>query len=150
MRAPRQAASPTSSWLVKAAAGSFWTLQARVRVGDVLSIVVGGEHVGVDVVDVADDAGAVSVTVEWADGGVAIEGERLVLWPPPPDYSRRFLGWLSGRMKEKHWALGDRHDETPVALGTPTGDPLAAVEAMHKRWSLSASWRRLHGVARTR
>ena len=54
------------------------------------------------------------------------------LWPPPPDFGRQFLGWLSGRIREKHWAFGDEHDTVAVSDPGQGDDPLAAIEALHK------------------
>ena len=109
---------------------------ARARVGDAMAFMGPNGPLGLDVVDVSDDGGAVSVSVEWSGGGFPrVAGDEAVLWPPPPDYSRRFLGWLSGRIKEKHWALGDHDGGSPSAqTSTATGpDPLAAVEALRMR-----------------
>ena len=76
-RAPSSASAPTPQSGFAAIAVNE---RVRARVGDARPVLAGEVHVGVDVADVADDAGAVSVTVEWSDEGLPPEERaRLVL-----------------------------------------------------------------------
>jgi len=70
-RAPRRAASPTRSWLVKALAGSFWTLQGEFVAAELFVALVVGRGAPVAGVRVHHQGGA---------GGPQRQGE--VLWRP--------------------------------------------------------------------
>lgn len=107
----------------------------RARVGDAMNITIASGQIAVEVVDVSDSGGAVSVTVEWSGNRILLDsGSEMTLWPSPPDYGRRFVGWLRGRIKDPHWALGDKNE--PITRQSPqtndNRDPLAAVMALRK------------------
>lgn len=111
---------------------------ARARVGDSLAVMDFDAPALVEVVDVTDDGGAIGVSVEWKGGQAPLSaitlvvGDETVLWPPPPDFGRQFMGWLAGRIKNKHWAF-DGQDEGSMSRDPVTAaDPLAAVEALRK------------------
>lgn len=94
----------------------------RARVGDTLVVDLDGEHVEVELVEVSDEAGTVSLSVEWEGMHEPLpEQSRVVLWPPPPDYNTRWLGWLTKRLAEKHWTLGDRSAPPPTPVSPPSG-----------------------------
>jgi hypothetical protein len=107
----------------------------RARVGDTLTLEATDGPIEVEVVDVSDEASGVGITVEWEGMLVPLEvGQETALWPPPPDYGRRWLGWLSGRLSEKHWLLGDSVGpaESAIRPHEDASDPLAAVMALRK------------------
>lgn len=104
----------------------------RTRIGDSMSLMGPEGPVEVSVTDMSDDAGAVSVTFEWDDSRIPQSvGAEVTVWPPPPDFGRRYLGWLSGKLMEKHWALGDVAVPATASASFDDGsDPLALVEAL--------------------
>lgn len=103
----------------------------RARSGDRLAV-DGEPPLAVDVVDVETTGEHVAVTVTWAGRRPPQDvGPDVALWPPPPDFGQRWLGWLTGRLVEHHWALGDDSPAGPPQTSPgPHVDRLAAVEAL--------------------
>ena len=104
----------------------------RARVGDNLILVADKEEISVEVGDVSSAGDKVTISLLWEGMRVIEDGADVTLWPPRPDFGRRYLGWLMGRMAEKHWALGDKESVPQERQKTANvaADPLAAALAL--------------------
>ena len=104
----------------------------RARPGDSLVLVIQEEEIAVEVIDVSTTADEVAIAVEWEGMRVLNKDDEVTIWPPRPDFGRRYLGWLAGRLATKHWVLGDADSAPPVRqMGSVSPvDPLAAALAL--------------------
>ena len=101
----------------------------KTRLGDSRILTIDGlGEITVEITDVSTEGDNVLIEVEWSGMNIVEDGAEATLWPLRPDFSHRYLGWLSGRIGSKHWVLGDKNGVLPTKRKSLSGnieDPLA-------------------------